>query len=100
MKLKKSVQNGRGKQMSNDSQQSTAQNQTDNSQLNGNIIQVENSPFCIVKEKGMIFIVMGKEVIKKCNNVNEARKLIEKRDWELILTASVIYNKYINENNK
>lgn len=70
-----------------------------NKESSGGVIQIENTPFKIVTNniEARALIVLGNEVVKKCNNENEARKTIENKDWDLILNAGVIYMQYIVE---
>lgn len=84
-------------------QDASSQNQQDrvhNSQSNGRelVKEVFNSPFKVVQTDNDILLVMGRHVVKRgFDSVQQAISYVRKRDWELILTASAIYNEYINE---
>lgn len=95
---KKSTENGINTMKESNYSQSTESTQMDKKELTletDRLRQVENTPFCIAAHENIVLILMGNQVIKTCENEDVARKLIENRDWEIILTAGAIYNEYI-----
>lgn len=85
--------------MKKKSQQFIERTQVDNKELNGTeIINVENSPFTIVKLEHDVIITMGKDAV--CTNfpsVEEAKEYINQKPWQLMLTAAAIYTNHINK---
>lgn len=92
--------------MKKKSQQFIERSQVDSKELNGTeIINVEESPFTIVKLEHDTIIAMGKEAVcTGFSSEQEARDYISQKPWQLMLTAAAIYtnhiNKIINEKNK
>lgn len=75
------------------------QSQVNNKELNGTeIINVEETPFTIVKLEHDIIITMGKEAVATgFESIEDAKDYIKLKPWQLMLTAAAIYTNHINK---
>lgn len=94
MKSLNKVKNG--KMGISSSEQYTKSEVIDNYESTGNITMVKNSPLQIIDLNGEIFITLGKEVIQKCDSIEQAKWKIETRDIKLMLMAGYIFGKYMD----
>jgi hypothetical protein len=81
----------------------TSANTTDNSnysksQDDTSFEFVEKTPFAIMKRNGTWSITMGNYiVIDNLNTKQEALNKIRKKDWDIIITATAIYQEILKE---
>ena len=56
-------------------------------------IQVENTPFTLVKDEEKVAIVLGQHLVthETFKTVDEAKKFINEKGWNLIMVACAIY---------
>lgn len=56
-------------------------------------------PFMLVGKEGEYTLVLGNTAVweEKIKSVTEAKILLTKKPWKLILIASKVYSEYINE---
>ena len=60
--------------------------------------RIENSPFAIIKRNEKWSITMGNYiVIDNLNTKQEALNKIRKKDWDIIITATAIYQEILKE---
>lgn len=61
---------------------------------------IEDSPFTAIKVKNKWFIVMGDQIASgnKFDTLDDLREYIDTKPWELIVTASTIFNSIIKRN--
>ena len=53
--------------------------------------------FKIVRNEDRVSIVMGDQIMmRNLESIEKAKKVIEEKPWELILTASAMYTEFIN----
>ncbi len=61
--------------------------------------KIDNTPFTILtNEESKSMIAVGNQIVSQPKETeDECIKLIENRDWELILNASYAFNKLVND---
>lgn len=96
---KQSIQkNGDTKQVTKSLQQSISSENQNKWELSGIRKPVENTLFATMQiNENTNYILMGNNVLKTTESEEESLKLIENKDWELILLAGIIYRDYIEK---
>lgn len=56
-------------------------------------------PFMLVGKEGEYTLVLGNTAVweEKIKNITEAKILLTRKPWKLILIASKVYSEYVNE---
>ena len=64
--------------------------------------EVDNTPFTLIVSEDKVCIVMGKHLVtnRTFKSEDEAVEYINKKDWQLLLTAGAIYAMEILDINK
>lgn len=74
-----------------------------NSSKNKELIKredVDGTPFTIVKTEGQYFIAIGlSRITEKTENKKDLLKLIEEKDWTLLMNAVVAVSQHVNKQN-
>lgn len=100
MKQENLVKNGNEMAEIGDSQRSTVQNGIDKQELIGSPVSVEGTPFKIIEQYNDTVVIIGNNVVGFYESIDEARKAIEERDWNLILTSTMVMMEVINKHNE
>ena len=65
-------------------------------------VEIDGTPFTGINIQNKWILVMGNDVAsgKKFDTIEEARKYVESKPWELIVTAGSIFRDILNKNKR